>query len=75
MQKLQELLDQQAIKDTASLRKVIRLARGDTPPNCWSNDDCSTSFLAVCPWRIDCGEPESVHWYKTTEYKINDLIE
>jgi hypothetical protein len=33
----------------------IKAFRGDDPPPCWGEDDCSTSILVRCPWRIDCG--------------------
>jgi hypothetical protein len=36
-------------------QKIIEM-RGNEPPVCWGQDDCSTSILSVCPWRIDCGD-------------------
>ena len=35
-------------------RKIIEL-RGTTYPGCHGHDDCSTSILSTCPFRIDCG--------------------
>jgi hypothetical protein len=33
----------------------IELMRGDIPPPCYGDDDCSTQALSVCPWRMTCG--------------------
>lgn len=35
--------------------KEIKSLRGEHNPPCWGEDDCSTSVLVTCPWRIDCG--------------------
>jgi hypothetical protein len=35
-------------------RQIIAL-RGTTIPGCHGHDDCSTSILSTCPFRIDCG--------------------
>lgn len=73
MYTMQELLNKQTKDDSAELRQAIRAVRGDKPPVCWSEDDCSTLFLSTCPWRIDCGSKESVRWYMTGKYEITDL--
>lgn len=57
MKSLQELLDESA-RLTNELYKVnqeIKERRGDNPPVCWGQDDCSSMVLVTCPWRIDCG--------------------
>lgn len=58
---IQDLLNQQAYASDSgdqeslkSLEIMIKLARGETAPACWHHDDCSTSILSQCPWRIDC---------------------
>ena len=33
----------------------LKQLRGEHAPSCWGEDDCSTSLLVRCPWRIDCG--------------------
>jgi len=33
----------------------IEKLRGDTPPGCYGEDDCSTQVLSMCPWRMTCG--------------------
>ena len=35
-------------------REIMRL-RGSDIPGCHGEDDCSTSILSMCPFRIDCG--------------------
>jgi hypothetical protein len=55
---IQHLLNTEA--QLANLRseiheKIIAM-RGDEPPVCWGQDDCSTLILSMCPWRIDCGD-------------------
>lgn len=37
------------------IEKVIRNNRGECP-TCFGQDDCSTQFLSMCPWRFDCGK-------------------
>jgi hypothetical protein len=57
MTTLQVLLDTEAALSNAR-RKVleeIKVLRGNEPPPCHGEDDCSTACLIVCPWRIDCG--------------------
>ena len=60
---LQDFLDQEARLANSGYansyqRKVaheeIKKLRGDEPPPCWGEDDCSTTMLMHCPWRIDC---------------------
>ena len=64
MTHVQELLNLQANlsntgkKDSDEYRNVcitITELRGNEPPPCWGDDDCSTLILSQCPWRIDCG--------------------
>lgn len=40
----------------AKLHKEIIALRGDEPPHCYGEDDCSTNCLSMCPWRLDCGD-------------------
>ena len=65
MTEIQKLLDLEANlsntgkKDSDEYRKAhieIKRLRGDVPPHCWGEDDCSTMILVRCPWRIDCYE-------------------
>jgi hypothetical protein len=38
------------------LLTMIRLKRNDKHrPDCFGEDDCSTTMLSQCPWRMDCG--------------------
>lgn len=55
---IQELLDKESrlANERYVILKQIKLMRGDEPPHCWGQDDCSTLMLVRCPWRIDCGE-------------------
>ena len=65
MSHIQELLDQEATlantgkadsEERKQLHTAIRLARDETlRPHCFGYDDCSTYYLARCPWRMDCG--------------------
>ena len=63
---LQKLLDEEArlsniayqnntTVDLSLIHNKIKEMRGNNPPPCWGDDDCSTEFLMRCPWRIDCG--------------------
>ena len=61
---LQNLLNQEAMysntgrgdsDERQKILTVIRLKRESPPPVCFGEDDCSTSILSCCPWRIDCG--------------------
>ena len=64
MATIQELLDKEARLSNdghgdSDFRKIIheeiKARRGHDAPACWGEDDCSTSILMRCPWRIDCG--------------------
>jgi hypothetical protein len=65
MSRVQELLDQEAKMSNEGMdrnhpfRKIIheeiKVLRGTEAPVCYGEDDCSTSILSRCPWRIDCG--------------------
>lgn len=65
MSELQKLLDKEARLsnagkgDSAERQEVltmIRLKRDEQyRPVCFGEDDCSTSMLVRCPWRMDCG--------------------
>lgn len=55
---IQELLDKEAKlgNERYDIHKRIVEMRGTEAPICWGHDDCSTSILMRCPWRIDCGD-------------------
>ena len=36
------------------LHRQIECLRGPAP-SCYGQDDCSTSTLSTCPWRMTCG--------------------
>ena len=57
---IQDLLDNEArlSNERYVILQQIKQLRGDTPPTCWGQDDCSTMMLSRCPWRIDCGSPK-----------------
>lgn len=65
MNKLQDLLDAEAklsntglghSEERQQIHTVIRLTRNERyRPGCFGEDDCSTTTLSTCPWRIDCG--------------------
>lgn len=64
MRSIQDLLDEEAelantgrakSRERDKIHVEIVLRRGDSPPHCWGEDDCSTNMLSMCPWRIDCG--------------------
>jgi hypothetical protein len=38
----------------ATLHRQIECLRGPAP-GCYGEDDCSTSILSTCPWRMTCG--------------------
>lgn len=61
---IQSMLDREAAicnlgspdsEERQKLLTIIRLKRSSPPPVCFGEDDCSTSMLSRCPWRIDCG--------------------
>ena len=71
MSTIQDLLDQEAYlsnngqgdsDERKKIHTVIRLKREGPPPGCFGNDDCSTSILSRCPWRIDCGAETLYNW-------------
>ena len=63
--RIQELLNEEArlsnegkadSSERQQLLTVIRLMRDEQKrPICFGEDDCSTHFLSICPWRMDCG--------------------
>jgi hypothetical protein len=64
MKSIQILLDEEAYlsyegtgrkEEREQLHTAIRLMRTQPAPACFGEDDCSTSILSRCPWRIDCG--------------------
>ena len=62
---LQDLLNKEAklsntgkgdSEERKQIHTVIRLKRNEAQrPSCFGEDDCSTTMLSRCPWRIDCG--------------------
>ena len=64
MSTIQEFLNQEATlsnegkgdsEERHHILTTIRLMRAQPAPVCFGEDDCSTSILSRCPWRIDCG--------------------
>lgn len=63
MTHIQELLDKEAELSNRGqnndfrwmIHAEIKQLRGNEPPVCHGDDDCSTNMLMRCPWRIDCG--------------------
>lgn len=63
MSRIQQLLDTEASLSNRGqnndfrwmVHAEIKQLRGNEPPACWGEDDCSTEVLMRCPWRIDCG--------------------
>lgn len=65
MTRIQELLNEEAKMSNKGMdkehpfRKIvleeIRQLRGFPPPACFGQDDCSTTILSQCPFRMDCG--------------------
>lgn len=64
MTEIQKLLNKEAKLSNAGygnseerqqILTVIRLKREGPPPVCFGEDDCSTSMLSTCAWRMDCG--------------------
>ena len=71
MMTLQQLLDEEArlsnegqgdSMERQKIHTIIRLKREAPPPACFGDDDCSTSILSRCPWRIDCGAEPIYNW-------------
>lgn len=62
---IQDMLDKEATLSNAGqgqsderqqLLTMIRLKRNEQyRPPCFGEDDCSTSILSRCAWRMDCG--------------------
>jgi hypothetical protein len=61
MSEIQTLLDKEAnlANRRSMVLKQIKVLRGEEPPICWGNDDCSTNVMLQCPWRIDCDSHEA----------------
>ena len=65
MTSIQDLLNEEAKLGNAGkgasverqeLLTMIRLKRDEQyRPYCFGQDDCSTTMLSQCPWRMDCG--------------------
>lgn len=63
MSNIQELLDKEAELSNRGqnnelrwiIHAEIKQLRGQVPPPCHGEDDCSTNMLSRCAWRIDCG--------------------
>jgi len=65
MTRIQELLNEEAKMSNKGMtkehpfRKIIleeiRQLRGTEAPACFGEDDCSTTILSMCPFRMDCG--------------------
>ena len=61
---MQDLLNKEADLSNAGystsefriiIHEEIKARRGTIAPACWGEDDCSSTILVRCPWRIDCG--------------------
>ena len=65
MTEMQDLLNREAqlsntgkgeSSERQELLTMIRLKRNEQyRPGCFGEDDCSTTMLSMCPWRMDCG--------------------
>ncbi len=71
MKSIQILLDEEAwlsnngqgdSEERMKIHTMIRLQRQAPPPSCFGEDDCSTTVLARCPWRMDCGAEPTYNW-------------
>lgn len=70
MTKIQDLLDREArlsnlgtkqdLLKRIPILEELKVLRGNTPPHCWGEDDCSTLMLVRCPWRTDCDNPGEI---------------
>ena len=70
MTRIQELLDLEARLGNEGMNKShpffvivveeIKQLRGTEQPACFGYDDCSTSILVQCPWRLDCGDQDEL---------------
>lgn len=63
LSELQRLLNEEAMlsntgrsdsEERKQLHTIIRLKR-TVKPVCFGYDDCSTTMLSTCAWRMDCG--------------------
>ena len=64
---IQELLNKEAGLSNRRyhILKQIKATRGTEPPVCWGNDDCSTTIMSQCPWRIDCDSHEAEQYQQS----------
>ena len=64
---IQELLNKEAGLSNRRyhILQQIKAARGTEPPVCWGNDDCSTTVMSQCPWRIDCDSYEAEQYQQS----------
>ena len=64
---IQELLNKEAGLSNRRyhILQQIKAARGTEPPQCWGNDDCSTTVMSQCPWRIDCDGYEAEQYQQS----------
>jgi hypothetical protein len=67
MSEIQILLDKEANLSNRRyhIHQQIKIMRGEDPPVCWGNDDCSTNVMSQCPWRVDCDSYEAENWQAT----------
>ena len=67
MTKIQTLLNKEAGLSNRRyyVLQEIKATRGTQPPQCWGMDDCSTTIMSQCPWRIDCDGYEAINWQET----------
>ncbi len=67
MTEIQDLLNIEAELSNSrfAVVKQIKVLRGEEPPVCWGMDDCSTTIMSQCPWRIDCDGYEAINWQET----------
>jgi hypothetical protein len=50
-------------EERQQIHTVIRLTRNERyRPSCFGEDDCSTTTLSTCPWRMDCGADPTWNW-------------
>jgi hypothetical protein len=70
MSNIQELLDKEAnlANRRYHVHQQIKVLRGEDPPVCWGNDDCSTNIMSQCPWRIDCDGYEAEQWQSISSW-------
>lgn len=70
MTEIQALLDKEAnlANRRYHVHQQIKVLRGEEPPRCWGNDDCSANIMSQCPWRIDCDGHEAEQWQAITSW-------